>query len=54
MNFDDISCIKMQSNIENKIEAYWRSTGKDRLYNLSVLVRNIKQHESWIEDEEEA
>lgn len=54
VNFDDISCLKMQSNIENKIEAYWRSTGKERLYNLSVIVRNIKQHESWIEDEEEA
>lgn len=52
VGFDDLSCLKMQSNIENKIEAYWRSTGRDRLYNLNVLVRNIKQHESWIIEDE--
>ncbi len=50
--FDDLSCLKMQSNIENKIEAYWRSTGRDRLYNHSVLVRNIRQHESWLSEDE--
>lgn len=52
--FDDLSCLKMQSNIENKIEAYWRSTGRERLYNYSLRVRNIRQHESWISDEDEA
>lgn len=50
--FDDLSCMKLQSTIENKIEAYWRSVGKDRLHNYSVAVRNIRQHESWIEDDE--
>ena len=50
--FDDLTCLKMQSDIENKVEAYWRSVGRERLYNHAVLVRNIKQHESWISEEE--
>lgn len=51
--FDDAFCLKMQSDIENKIEAYWRSIGKPRLYNHSVSVRNIRQHESWLAEDED-
>jgi len=29
------------------------SSGKERLYNLSVVVSNIKDHDSWIADETE-
>ncbi len=49
---DEIACLNRETVIENKIEAYWRSTGKDRLYNLSVRVLNIRQHESWFAEEE--
>lgn len=52
-DFDEMSCLKLQSSIDHKLEAYWRSVGKDRLYNHSVLVRNIRQHESWIENGED-
>lgn len=50
---DDISCLRIQNSIDRKIEAYWLSSGKERLYNLSVVVSNIKDHDSWIADETE-
>lgn len=44
---------KEQSDIERKIDAYWFSSGKERLYNHSIIFKNIKEHSAWIEPDEE-
>ena len=44
---------KDQSALEHKIDAYWFSCGKERLYNHSVVFKNIREHGAWIETEED-
>ncbi|MBR2033539.1 MAG: hypothetical protein IKA03_02575 [Alphaproteobacteria bacterium] len=51
-NHDDISCLKMQNNLEKKIDAYWNSCGKERLYCLGVTIHNIRLHESWLGEDD--
>ena len=50
-NYDDLSCLKIQNELEKKIDAYWHSCGKERIYCLNVSIKNIRQHESWFEED---
>jgi len=50
---DDASCLKIEAELSKKIDAYWLSCGKERLYNYGVSVRNIRHHDSWIEEDTE-
>ncbi|MBE6444949.1 MAG: hypothetical protein E7019_02680 [Alphaproteobacteria bacterium] len=48
---DGEACAQKERDINKKIDAYWISCGKDRLYNYSVSIRNIQQYGSWISSE---
>ena len=45
---DERSCAQKEEDIRKKIDAYWLSCGKERLYNYSVSISNIQQYGSWI------
>lgn len=49
VGFEPGFCLKMQQNIENKIEAYWKSSQTEPLYNLQIVVENIHAHPAWEE-----
>lgn len=51
VGFEPGFCLKMQQNIENKIEAYWKSSQTEPLYNLQIKVQNIRTHQAWEEPE---
>ncbi|MBE6452711.1 MAG: hypothetical protein E7012_04400 [Alphaproteobacteria bacterium] len=53
-NTDSNQIVKEQEQIDKKIDAYWFSCGKERLYNHSVTFKNIREHERWIEVEADA
>lgn len=52
VNQQDSGLLALENNIENKITAYWSSCGLDRLNNLGVSVRNVKEHTSWLDDDD--
>lgn len=52
VNQPESAALALESSIENKITAYWNSCGLERLNNLGVSVRNIKEHPSWNDDDE--
>ena len=51
VNFDRQYIEKMQTNLEAKIDAYWASSGHQRLDNFVVRVDNIKNHPAWLEED---
>lgn len=53
VNPSDTTAPALESQIENKISAYWSSSSVERLNNLSVSVRDIKSHPAWQEETEE-
>ena len=52
VNFDDNFCSKIEDSLNAKIEAFWISSGRKPLRNISVVVKNIKTHESWYGEED--
>ena len=48
---DEQLCVQKENEINKKIDAYWLSCGKERLYNYNVSIRNIQRYGSWIDGE---
>lgn len=43
-------CQQQEAELNEKIAAYWISSQKNQLYNLSFELKNISSHDSWFED----
>ncbi|MBQ9731615.1 MAG: hypothetical protein IJV97_00820 [Alphaproteobacteria bacterium] len=48
-NGDEAQNQKELSVLNRKLDSYWFSCGKQRLYNHSVVFKHIREHNSWIE-----